>query len=454
MAGGFIAFRCSNYDNTAEREQFRYLCNILKEKYRKSDELCLLIANYNIYDSEFDSIMIKNDAIIAVEFKNYGGTIVAKENGEWTADGKVIKGGSRKTVYQQARINHAALKNGLRELGINSDWIKDVPSLIVFNQDSEINNQLSGKVQSWLHITDNTHFLEKVEDITCKSTDLSNSDIIDIAIKMNLNSFIDQSLSCYHSGDEPNEDNNKDNDVQASSITEILESYDRRTPNHIFSLRPNQVFVFGTDTKGSQKYGAAGIAAKRFGAQVGVVEGPTGNCYALPTRGFSIEVFSKAVERFLQHVKDNSNQIFLVTPVGCGHAGYDVKKVAELFKDLLTNENVMLPELFLNVYREDIAESSTNITLDEQVSISGEISNVEDRLSGIIRYFEKNNLPFDLNNGFELCDKDGNVIAKAELGIEKQKIVFFPYNSQSEATFRNYGYRIEDPNEFVQSQNR
>ena len=114
----------------------------------------------------------------------------------------------------------------------------------------------------------------------------------------------------------------------------------------------------------------------------------------------------------------------------------------------------MLPELFLNVYREDIAESSTNITLDEQVSISGEIPNVEDRLSGIIRYFEKNNLPFDLNNGFELCDKDGNVIAKAELGIEKQKIVFFPYNSQSEATFRNYGYRIEDPNEFVQSQNR
>ena len=59
-----------------------------------------------------------------------------------------------------------------------------------------------------------------------------------------------------------------------------------------------------------------------------------------------------------------------------------------------------------------------------------------------------------MNNGFELCDKDGNVIAKAELGIEKQKIVFYPYNSQSEATFRNYGYRIEDPNEFVQSQNR
>ena len=46
MVGGFIAFRCSNYDNTAEREQFRYLSNILKKKYKNSDELCLLIANY------------------------------------------------------------------------------------------------------------------------------------------------------------------------------------------------------------------------------------------------------------------------------------------------------------------------------------------------------------------------------------------------------------------------
>lgn len=452
MAGGFIAFRCSNYDNTAEREQFRYLCNILKEKYKNSDELCLLIANYYIYDSEFDSIMIKNDAIIAVEFKNYGGVIVAKENGEWTADGKVIKGGSRKTVYQQARINHAALKNGLRELGVNSDCIKDVPSLIVFNQDSEINNQLSGKVQSWLHITDNTHFVEKVEDITCKSTDLSNSDIIDIAIKMNLDSFIDKSLSSYQTGVEPIE-SYKDNNVQVPSIYEILKTYDRRTPNHIFSLRPNQVFVFGTDTKGSQKYGAAGIAAKRFGAQVGVVEGPTGNCYALPTRGFSMNAFSMAVERLLQHIKDNPKQIYLITPAGCGHAGFDVNKVAELFKELLPNKNVMLPEMFLNVYRENITRTIPSITSDGQASPQAIIPMVENKLTGIIKYFQKNNIPYDLDKGFELCDKDGNVIAKAELGIEKQKVVFFPYNSQSEATFRNNGYRIENPNEFIQSQN-
>ena len=151
MMGGFIAFRCSNYDSTAEREQFRLLCKKMKSKYFKSENFYLFVANYNIYDSELDALVIKNDAIVAIEFKNYGGNIVAAENGDWTANGIAIKGGSRKTVYQQARINHASLKNGLRDLGINNDWIRNIPTLIVFNQPIILDNQLSGKVQSWLH---------------------------------------------------------------------------------------------------------------------------------------------------------------------------------------------------------------------------------------------------------------------------------------------------------------
>ena len=168
MTGGFIAFRCSNYDTTAEREQFRLLCKKMKSKYCKAENFYLFVANYNIFDSEFDAIVIKHDAIVAIEFKNYGGNIVATENGDWTANGVIVKGGSRKTVYQQARINHAAIKNGLKELGIKQEWIKNIPTLIVFNQAITLDNQLSTKVQSWLHITDNAHFIDKFEDITSR----------------------------------------------------------------------------------------------------------------------------------------------------------------------------------------------------------------------------------------------------------------------------------------------
>lgn len=377
MAGGFIAFRCSNYETTAEREQFRLLCKKMKSKYFKSKNFYLLVANYNIYDSELDAIVIKHDSIIAIEFKNFGGNIIATENGDWTANGVVIKGGSRKTVYQQARINHASLKNGLRDLGIDSEWIRNIPSLIVFNKPITLDNQLSGKVQSWLHITDNAHFLDKIEDITSNTTNLSNMDIIDLAIKLNLNSFIVPELSSYSSDSnevEQNEDTSipeaEDEETIISSNTEVipanesasnqntqqdtiialLNNYDRFTPNHIFNLRPNQIFVFGTDKKGSQKYGAAGMAAKKFGAQIGVIEGKTGDSYALPTKSFSLNDLRSAVTRFKEFVDENKQFTYLITPVGCGHAGFNVTEVAKMFIPFISYENVMLPQLFIEEY--------------------------------------------------------------------------------------------------------
>lgn len=54
--------------------------------------------------------LYKEDAIISIGFKNYGGNVIANENGEWTCDGKIIKDGSRKTVLQQSRINHSTVK--------------------------------------------------------------------------------------------------------------------------------------------------------------------------------------------------------------------------------------------------------------------------------------------------------------------------------------------------------
>ena len=62
-------------------------------------------------------------------------------------------------------------------------------------------------------------------------------------------------------------------------LNDIVRSYDRLTPTKIHHLRPSQIFVFGTDRQGSQKFGAAGLAAKSFGAQVGVSSGLTGKVF-------------------------------------------------------------------------------------------------------------------------------------------------------------------------------
>lgn len=186
--GGLLAFRVGNYDNTAEREQFRFLCEQLKAHYENSNDFCVFAGNYNI-GCELDALFIKKDAIIAIEFKNYGGRVVASENGEWKCDGQIIKGGSRKTVLQQARINHSIVRKELKVLGVESRNVKDVPTLVIFNQPIELVNNLCVTTKSWLHITDNGHFIEKLDDITCPHTELDPLGIVNLAELLNLNSF-------------------------------------------------------------------------------------------------------------------------------------------------------------------------------------------------------------------------------------------------------------------------
>ena len=186
--GGLLAFRVGNYDNTAEREQFRFLCGQLKAHYENLENFCVFVGNYNI-GCELDALFIKKDAIISIEFKNYCGKVVANENGEWTCDGKTIKGGSRKTVLQQARINHSTVKKELKVLGVEKNQIKDVPHLIIFHHPIELENNLSATNKSWLHITDDAHFIEKLDDITCPKTDLNPLAIVNLAELLNLNSY-------------------------------------------------------------------------------------------------------------------------------------------------------------------------------------------------------------------------------------------------------------------------
>lgn len=186
--GGLLTFRVGNFDTTAEREQFRFLCEQLKTHYEDSNEFCVFAGNYNI-GCELDALFIKKDAIISIEFKNYGDNVVANENGEWTCNGKIIKGGSRKTVLQQARINHSTVKKELKVLGVVKNQIKDVPHLIIFHQPIELENNLSATNRSWLHITDSEHFIEKLDDITCPHTDLAPLGIVKLAETLNLNPF-------------------------------------------------------------------------------------------------------------------------------------------------------------------------------------------------------------------------------------------------------------------------
>lgn len=121
------------------------------------------------------------------------------------------------------------------------------------------------------------------------------------------------------------------------------------TPENITLLKPNEIFVFGSNLAGRHGAGAALLAAKRFGAQRGVGEGLMGQCYALPTKDEFVETLplneiNRYVAEFLNVAWKHPELTFFVTKIGCGLAGYDVEEIAPLFHKVPAN--VILPVEF------------------------------------------------------------------------------------------------------------
>lgn len=366
-----LVYKVADYSFTAEREQYRAICEALKKTYSGCEELCLFVANYNIYDSELDGIIFKNDAVISVEFKNYGGELTAVENGEWKlSDGTIIKGGSRKNPYQQAKVNHVNLKNGLIDGMILSQTVlRNVPALIVFNQPIKCNNLLSGRVKSWLHITDNEHFLQKLSDITERSTDISNEEILSLVDRMNLlddwrddeySDSIMPSDSEYIS-DDPNIDilpfeSEEEKTVEikqeqpepytSDNVQIIDKNKIRVSSDRIDSLGNNEIFVFGSNLAGKHIGGAARQAYQKFGAEWGIGNGLTGRSYAIPTMHGGIEVIAPYIEQFIQFATEHPEMKFLVTKIGCGVAKFHPQDIAPLFAPAAALTNVFLPAEF------------------------------------------------------------------------------------------------------------
>jgi hypothetical protein len=119
--------------------------------------------------------------------------------------------------------------------------------------------------------------------------------------------------------------------------------------NIITSLKPNEVFVFGSNLAGIHGAGAALFAKEHFGAQQGVGLGPTGQSYAIPTKDERLQTLplaeiQKYVWYFQNYASIHQTVRFLVTPIGCGLAGYTPAQIAPLFK--MWQPNVILPEEF------------------------------------------------------------------------------------------------------------
>lgn len=129
----------------------------------------------------------------------------------------------------------------------------------------------------------------------------------------------------------------------------------RITPENITKLEPNEIFVFGSNLKGLHAGGAAAFAMK-LGAVWGQGTGIQGHTYAIPTLSLPgglkdhmlpLSTIGKYVDEFIEFAESHPQYTFLVTPIGCGIAGFKPQEIAPLFKNAANCSNITLPKPFL-----------------------------------------------------------------------------------------------------------
>ena len=114
------------------------------------------------------------------------------------------------------------------------------------------------------------------------------------------------------------------------------------------------IFVFGSNLAGRHGKGAALYATKQYGAKYGVGEGISGNSYAIPTKDERLCVIPwsdvcKSIDTFLEYVTSSGKtEIFLLTPIGCGLAGYRASDLYRYLQKKGLPNNVVLSSSWVN----------------------------------------------------------------------------------------------------------
>ena len=106
------------------------------------------------------------------------------------------------------------------------------------------------------------------------------------------------------------------------------------------------IFVFGSNLAGRHGKGAALFAKENYGAEYGVGVGRTGNAYAIPTKDYvlkvlTLEAIGRHIADFIEYARQNPEDIFMLTPIGTGIAGYSREQIYSLLKQFDVPSNVL-----------------------------------------------------------------------------------------------------------------
>lgn len=188
----FQAYRGNAFDFTHENRVFNKLYDLLAEVWVERDEPLHLLGNFFVDGRDVDALIIKRNALIVIDFKDYSGELQFSENGRWKIDDKTVRGGSKTNPYHQIRDNKFLLLDYLqREVDFQSSPnFGHIAGLCLFHRTINFDvQQLSGPVSRWFHIGDMEHAVRDIDAIVSNAINLTSCDIQAVLESLNVPAY-------------------------------------------------------------------------------------------------------------------------------------------------------------------------------------------------------------------------------------------------------------------------
>lgn len=284
----FKSFLNFKYSHTHENKIWNKLCYELQAEYGSSDEQVYLVGNLLAGGKELDALLVKEDALIVIDFKDYGGTLVISENEPWTISGIEINSNRKNPFAQLSDNKYAVLATLKKKLPSGyENWINigHINALVLFHQriDYDIDclrYDLSHSASKWFGVCDFQNFVNHISEVTSKQTSLrgERAQILLSALGISVKKFTESDATPpQHGDDKPFES------IVSSSDENFADYYYKKASE----LRSIKVLIVGQDPYPS---GANGVAFCKDNYYALYVEEPeTAGATVLKSMGIDME---------------------------------------------------------------------------------------------------------------------------------------------------------------------